>query len=323
MKRVIYLAAFAVILFAGCAESDIDGSGGSSSDALRLRGAIESSTRVDGQSWEGDEVVGVTIYNSTTNALIGGENVAYGPTAAGTDPYLVPTADDADPIYFPTVDNIDVVAYYPRTNSVDDASQAGLYDEENDCLKFGDQEDAQDHHELLWAKAEGVVEGSGDVDLGFNYMISKVRFTIVIADDGSVGEISDPTNDISFSLSNYVRSADFDLRTGQFTRFGEISDALKSFINSEAESSAAHDYEIEDIVLIPQTATLNVVCNVTTEDRNEYQFTQTIAQREYEAGHIYNFKLTLSREGLTLVDELPTITEWDERDEVELTPTTP
>ncbi len=272
MKKILYTAATMAIL-ASCAESEMIPQV-ASSEPLRIVSGI--GTRVAGTQWEGDEVIGVTIYSSGQTIAIGEPYSRYQTSDVGTTASFSPAAGVED-LFYPQSGAVDVIAYYPYRVPTSGLLTLDLEEQDN-----------QEAIDLLWAKAEEQTKSREAVTLAFEHQLTKIVVELETAGYIQAEDLYGAT----LSIEGIYVDGEFDLHAGVVataTNATPTSVVLTGVLNSSNMSGNA--------IVLPQTS--KPTFRITTQSNIEYSVTAP-AQINFGQGEIHTFVITVSNVELEL-----------------------
>ena len=237
MKRILYILTTASLLIVGCENGDdipvvYDG-------AMRIEVLHPSATRATETSFEDGDVIGlfVTEYiGETASPLQISGNWANNVATTFEDALWTP----AKKVYW-SENKMDVYGYYPymKPTSIDEQLWSVQLDqstpETTDALSGYEASD------FLWAKAEGVSQEDGEVQLQFKHLCSKLVVKLV---RGETFEGDFPDNTVVY-LHSTVPTATMDFEKGIVSKdiYGEVTPIKAKRLSSDTF----------EVILIPQS----------------------------------------------------------------------
>ncbi|MBO7300033.1 MAG: fimbrillin family protein [Tidjanibacter sp.] len=237
MKKIFYVLIAATLLIVGCENSDnipvIDDA------AMRIEVLHPSATRATETSFEDGDVIGlfVTEYiGETASPLQISGNWANNVATTFEDALWTP----AKKVYW-SENKMDVYGYYPymKPTSIDEQLWSVQLDqstpETTDALSGYEASD------FLWAKAEGVSQEDGEVQLQFKHICSKLVVKLV---RGETFEGDFPDNTVVY-LHSTVPTATMDFEKGIVSKdiYGEVTPIKAKRLSSDTF----------EVILIPQS----------------------------------------------------------------------
>ena len=237
MKKILYVLIAATLLIVGCENSDnipvIDDA------AMRIEVLHPSATRATETSFEDGDVIGlfVTEYiGETASPLQISGNWANNVATTFEDALWTP----AKKVYW-SENKMDVYGYYPymKPTSIDEQLWSVQLDqstpETTDALSGYEASD------FLWAKAEGVSQEDGEVQLQFKHICSKLVVKLV---RGETFEGDFPDNTVVY-LHSTVPTATMDFEKGIVSKdiYGEVTPIKAKRLSSDTF----------EVILIPQS----------------------------------------------------------------------
>lgn len=237
MKRILYILTTASLLIVGCENGDdipvVD------DGAMRIEVLHPSATRATETSFEDGDVIGlfVTEYiGETASPLQISGNWANNVATTFEDALWTP----AKKVYW-SENKMDVYGYYPymKPTSIDEQLWSVQLDqstpETTDALSGYEASD------FLWAKAEGVSQEDGEVQLQFKHICSKLVVKLV---RGETFEGDFPDNTVVY-LHSTVPTATMDFEKGIVSKdiYGEVTPIKAKRLSSDTF----------EVILIPQS----------------------------------------------------------------------
>lgn len=237
-------------------------------------------TRVTGNTWDGNDAIGVFMKQSNNFVA---SNKKY--TTAGNGNF---SAEGQDIINYPESGSVDFIAYYPYNAEVSEASLA---------VSVTDQANQAAIDVLYSSNAKGLTKENGTAQLQFSHQLAKVELTV------KAGEGVANVNDLSVSYNDVVTQATLDLNTGALT-----ASATKA--NVKAKTTAQNSAQIVEAILIPSDYTGKEV--VFSLASGNYKWTLP-SGTTFEAGKKYTYDIQLQTEAgnnSAVVTGAGTITDW-------------
>ncbi|MFR9566851.1 MAG: fimbrillin family protein [Rikenellaceae bacterium] len=273
MKKSI-LAALAILAMASCAKENST-SETPSTDPVAATFSSASISRVADNAWETNDKIGISMVQTTTTTLTGGDyyNVPYTVSAAGTSGTFTP---DDTVIYFPVDGSeVDFYAYYPY---------AALDADDNLAVNVATQSFSR--IDIVAAKAAAKTKRSPTVtfsgDEAFTHQLSKLTVTLV------AGVGIDDLAGITTTIKGQYTTAKYNLYTSVISSEGDVADITAV---SAADGSTA------EAILIP-TASVAGSTIVFTLDGDDYIWdTSSIA---FTQGSEHNYEITVTKTGLVV-----------------------
>lgn len=285
MNKNFSFLALVIAIFTACESPEATDSSGGKSKSISFQTAI---TRVVGNQWENNDVIGVfqiPTNDDFSNAIA--KNIAY-TTPDGNGRFTSET-----PLYYPdnATTNFDFIAYSPYKKGISQLYPVNV-SQQTDLTKL----------DLLYAHTTNQTSGSLNVNMQFRHQLTYLTIETKAGKDVST------LNGLSVTLTGSPTEATFDLATGNLstTENSKKDIKLKTTIGNDALSATS------EAIIIPSTRTGNtLVFNL-----NSYgHFTYTFPEGEFIAGKKYNLVATLSKEGTIHGVELEgldsSIEDWD------------
>ncbi len=282
MKRVIY-AAFAIAAMASCTKNDIESSA-IADNAVRLSSQI-AQTRVDGDSWDNDDPIAVSMFDSEGEALA--LSKLYRADSDGVTTTF--TAKAGDEIYFPNSADVlvDIVAIYPQSIAIGGGESI-------------DVDVATTTKDLMYGVRRDVRKTTAAVDMEFKRVFSQVSYSLT--SDGSIPD--DILDEAVVTLLDVKQEAEFDILSGSL-----------DFTNSRVEDVEYTAGATGTEHVIPQvlTPTFELFLG------NEYGYYKVeCPEIELASNTKYNFSFEISLEEIKLKGSIAD--DWQGEEEEELTP---
>ncbi len=251
MRRIISLI-LVVIIFAACSKDSAELN--LSDNVVSITSAI--STRVTDDSWDGDEIIGVFMSDSSDASL--GDNVKFETSSSNKGVFTSATS-----LYYPTSGGATFFAYYPYVESVD--LTAYPIDSSNPV-------------DLLAAEESVSTVPSGAVDMTFYHKLSKVAITL----KASGGITDDDLSKVKITISGISTTADFNLKTDEVSSYGGLTSL----------ELPTPDALVSSAIVIPQTDLSNLKFEFTSDGIGTLSASPTTAK--FESGKEYGYTITIN-----------------------------
>ena len=210
-RHILHSAAALVLLaFAGC-QQDAGQTEPADGNVMTFNVTHPYQTRATTTAFETDDEIGLYVCQDGLPLEVGGNYVNNAPLAFDGSRWT-----PASPIYW-NEGTYNVYGYYPYTpgfTSVDEMPFSVATDQSGTATPAGEM-DGYEQSDFLWAGAQGVAAGGGDVSLQFGHRMSRMLIKLVKGEDYEGDELPD---DAEVYIHNTVTSATIDLSVGIVTR---------------------------------------------------------------------------------------------------------
>lgn len=241
MRRYIVLAALALIVM-GCEKENIDNTPVVEDGVMRIEALHPSATRATETAFENGDVIGVyaTSYNGEvalplqiSGNWINNEALTFNGSSW----------EGGRTLYWSEQGVMDVYGYYPYMTPTSIDKHRWSVQLDQSTPETADALSGYEASDFLWAKAEGVSQEDGNVQLQFKHMCTKMVIKLVKSEDFP----DDFPADTEVFLHSTVPSATIDFTTGYVSKdvYGERS-KIKACKVSE---------DTYELILIPQSIT--------------------------------------------------------------------
>lgn len=255
--------------------------------AARITADItKNDTRASGASWDENDAIGVSVIteDSKTNAV----NKKY-ITKEGSGEFSHYQGLE-NGIFFYDFNQIHFSAYYPHTGDEGTSQTININTLDQTNQKAID---------YLFAKTTQPADHNNpNVNFAFSHVMAKLTLQVKV--DKASGFLTEALQNVTISLSGLKHSGTFETLQGTLS-IPESSNSTNLTLSSPAKSSDG-EYDIYDLILIPQNANMKFAATVGTET-----FSCDINQN-LEGGKSYLYSITVKKTGLTLSQ--CTIADW-------------
>lgn len=298
MKKRLYIIGMAVaMIFASCQEEKIVISNTNDDGAVAFSTeSITPLSRVTGTSWDGDEVIGITMLSSSDNNVID-DNFEYSASISDGVTSFDPVGEI---ISFPVDGSaVDFVAYYPY--------QEEWSYEDNDMIWDISAQNgtayAQENVDILVSN-NLTNQTSGEQKLVFNHALSKVQITVSNYADTSIDNASFFEDLEGLTATLYTRSTQYNILEKKIVS----SEDLKELAMVTEESG---DDLIFTVIIAPGEVSDEIIFS-----NGDYSYSATLSLEAAASGTQYNFTATVGDKGLSIL-ELTSDGEiaWDPQEE--------
>lgn len=313
MKKLILIASFITLAFAGCTTDPFEPEYIPIEEQLpiQLYGSIDqvATTRVNDDGFCDGDAVGVYVVNyvngeSGTLQVEGNQadNVKY--VFDETNYKWDPVKD----VYFrDTYTHVDIIGYYPYANPTTISAYPFEIQKDQSTIANNGILGGYEASDFLWGKAEDIIPTATRINLKFHHQMAGVQVTLVKGNNWEEGEWEQVHK--SALVTNTKRKSTIDLATGEITAVG---DAQTTGIVPSVSGDSFR------AVVVPQSMAAGTALLSLTVDEIPYGYKYKIdgnyADFEYVSGKLHKFTVKVSKkqQGDIEFEELGvSITTWE------------
>jgi len=292
MKKYFILAAVAVA-FAACSNNESDNQVQNPDNVIRLNASVGKITRaataIQGAAFDADELINIEV---TPSAGTMASKVYKAGEASGNVNALTPNGSET-PFTWPANGTIAIKAFYPYVDGKQVTSETASFSvEENQST-----DDNYKKSDLMYSNNITAQNKTPDaVGLTFNHALTKIIVKLTPGTGVTDDDIAGCTVKVNAKKSANISS-------GQWT--SATDDAAVDITMGMGANNAA--------IIVPQTITASVgtpanFITITTAGTHSKTF-QLTANKEFAAGKVYTYNLTVNMSEITL--QSTTITDWE------------
>ena len=252
MKKLILIASFITLAFAGCTTDPFEPEYIPIEEQLpiQLYGSIDqvATTRVNDDGFCDGDAVGVYVVNyvngeSGTLQVEGNQadNVKY--VFDETNYKWDPVKD----VYFrDTYTHVDIIGYYPYANPTTISAYPFEIQKDQSTIANNGILGGYEASDFLWGKAEDIIPTATRINLKFHHQMAGVQVTLVKGNNWEEGEWEQVHK--SALVTNTKRKSTIDLATGEITAVLSDGQSVDFFVSDvkEVEMILKEDPELAD-----------------------------------------------------------------------------
>ena len=237
-------------------------------------------TRVNGNTWDGNDAIGVFMKQGSD---ILAANKKY--TTGGNGNF---SAQGEEVINYPESGSVDFVAYYPYSADLSGTSLP---------VSVADQSNQAAIDVLYSGNAKGLTKESGTAALSFTHQLAKVELTV------KAGEGVSSVDGLQVAYNNVATTASMDVNSGALS-------TAENPANVQAKATAQGAAQVVEAILLPGDFSAKEV--IFTLASGNYKWTLP-ANTTFEAGKKYTYDIQLQTSATgneAVVTGAGTITDW-------------
>lgn len=313
MKKLILIASFITLAFAGCTTDPFEPEYIPIEEQLpiQLYGSIDqvATTRVNDDGFCNGDAVGVYVVN-----YVNGESgtLQVEGNQADNVKYVFDEVnykwDPVKDVYFrDTYTHVDIIGYYPYANPTNISAYPFEIQKDQSTIANNGILGGYEASDFLWGKAEDIIPTATRINLKFHHQMAGVQVTLVEGNNWEEGEWEQVQK--SALITNTKRKSTIDLATGEITAIGDVQ--TTGIVPSVSGDSFR-------AVVVPQsmsagTALLSLTVNGIPYGY-KYKIDGNYADFEYVSGKLHKFTVKVSKkqQGDVEFEELGvSITTWE------------
>ncbi len=309
MKRAIIILAAAAAIVA-CSKSE-EAATLTTDEVVQFTSGISTRVSTSGTEsvWEYADQIGITMTASSSDYILGVDNIPYNSSVASgetDDKTTFTAAVAADAITYPNSGTVSFRAYFPYS---DNLSSGSVTIEDVD---LSDQSTGVYSKPLMTAQGkvgevtEISVDNSSAIELTFSHQMAKLSFSVEAKE--SVASLADLA--VSISGHNAVKTYVYDTSAGTFATSGTAT-------AGDIDMYVAVDGLTATIEAIIHTETATPKVTFTLDGRT---FGTTIAETDFAAGNIYSYTMYVGNDYVDFDGDC-TINDWESAGEPTYYPT--
>ena len=296
MKKLLFLSLAATLWLSSCSQETILSNENLDGQVVFTGNMAQLQTRVNGNSWNGGDQVGIYMIKSTpgtlaaANIITGYGNKAYTASVGATTTFTPVGGTD---MYYPNDgSNVKFLAYHPYNATVPADFKLPIN------LSVQTNQSAID---VLYAPITATDYNkttATPVPLNFTHKLVKLIFNITNAS----GTMTPVANGITVGIPNQYTTGTLDLTDGLVSHSGG------TMVKLNIASTLSGTTVTAEAIVFPEAAGMEVSFTNSTGQL----FTATIPHSNWVAGNLYTYTVTLSAAVHTVASITGAITDWND-----------